>query len=146
MLGKLCKYLRMCGIDTAYANEGSKIAFLALKENRVVLTKNTKLRSRDNVFLLDTDDPMVQLQIVVERFDLKNHMNFLSRCLLCNEPLVKTVKENVKNRIPYYTYQHFDEYEECPKCARIYWKGSHYQKMVENIERDIKLHIKNGKS
>ncbi len=137
MLGKLCKYLRMCGIDTLYSNEGMKSLFQARKENRIFLTKNIKLKDKENVFFVESEILSVQLSTVIKYFNLKDHLNLFSRCLRCNEILINVTKEDIKNLIPFYTYKNFDEFAQCPKCRRVYWKGSHYQKMVQIINHLI---------
>ena len=137
MLGRLCRYLRLCGIDTQYSNEGLKTLLIAKKENRIVLTRNTHLKNRDGVFYIETEDLTTQLKTVIEKFELRNQLNSFSRCLLCNEPLIFVEKDKVKKRIPFYTYKNFNEFAECPKCGRVYWKGSHYKNMVNKIKQLI---------
>uniref|UniRef100_A0A7C4XES9 Mut7-C RNAse domain-containing protein n=1 Tax=candidate division WOR-3 bacterium TaxID=2052148 RepID=A0A7C4XES9_UNCW3 len=139
MLGKLCKYLRICGIDTIYCNEGMKILLLAKREDRIVLTKNTQLKNKNGFFFVEGNDPIIQLKTVLEKFDLAEKINPFSRCLCCNEVLIPVEKEKIKGRIPYYTYKNFDDFAECPKCQRVYWKGSHYRKMEKNIKRWLNL-------
>jgi uncharacterized protein with PIN domain len=56
MLGKLCKLLRICGIDAAYSNQGMAILLEARKENRIVLTRNTRLQTKKGVFFVQTFD------------------------------------------------------------------------------------------
>lgn len=138
MLGKLCKYLRICGVDTAYSNEGMKMLLAAKKENRVILTKNTHLKEKEGTFFIESDDPLIQLKYVIKEFGLKEKLGFFSRCLLCNELLVPVTKGKIRDKIPYYTYKNFDEFAQCPKCLRVYWQGSHYQKMREDLERFLK--------
>jgi uncharacterized protein with PIN domain len=135
MLGKLCKYLRMCGIDTLYSNEGMKSWLYAKREGRIFITKNLRLKDKENVFFLESDILHVQLKKIINSFNLGDQLNFFSRCLCCNEMLIPVKKEEIKNNIPYYTYKNFDEFAQCPKCKRIYWKGSHYEKMEMDIKK-----------
>jgi hypothetical protein len=136
MLGTLCKYLRICGIDAAFCNEGMKILVRAKKEDRVILTRNTRLIGRDDVFFVDTDDPREQFARVRDRFALKTKKTaLLTRCLVCNEKLVRVDRDLIRERIPYYTYKKFDAFAECPKCKKVYWQGSHYKNMVEKLKK-----------
>lgn len=137
MLGKLCKYLRMCGIDTLYSNEGIKAFFQARKEGRVFLTRNTQLIDKEGVFFIEPEILPAQIRIVIKEFNLKDQLNFFSRCLRCNELLATVKKEEIKNLIPFYTYKSFNEFARCPKCLRVYWQGSHYERMVEEIKKLI---------
>jgi len=137
MLGKLCRYLRICGIDTQYSNEGLKAILLAKKEGRIVLTKNTQLKNKEGIFFVESENLLTQLKIIIIQFNLTNKLNFFSRCLCCNELLVSVEKEKIKDRIPFYTYKNFNEFAECLKCGRVYWKGSHYEKMVNDIKKVV---------
>ncbi|HEX7320705.1 MAG TPA: Mut7-C RNAse domain-containing protein [bacterium] len=134
MLGTLCKYLRMSGFDTAYARDSKTALVSALQEDRVLLTRNTRMRGQKHVFFITADAPHEQLRSVYEHFCIHGSMNFLGRCLLCNEPLKKAAKEDIRKLVPFFTYNNFDEFAQCPKCRRVYWKGSHYQKMKRDIE------------
>ena len=139
MVGKLCKYLRMCGFDVLYQRESAKAQVQAMRENRILLTRNTKIKTKANVFLLESDNAHIQFKLVFDRFNMKESVNFFSRCLLCNELLAPVKKESVRKKVPYFTYQNIDEYAQCPKCSRIYWKGSHYQKMLSDIKKHLNL-------
>lgn len=134
MLGSLCKLLRICGIDTAYTDRGIAILLEAKKEDRIILTRNNRLRTKEKVFFVENSNPVEQLENVIFEYNLKNQIAPFSRCLECNRKLHSIDKKSVKNRIPFFTYQHFDEFAICPDCQRIYWKGSHYKNMTRNIE------------
>jgi len=141
MLGKLCKLLRMIGVDCTYSNEGVGILITARKEGRVILTRNTRLRDKENVFFIEATASSKQLQEVVDTHGLWDEIEPFSRCVVCNEKLNKVSRESIRNKVPYFTFKHFDEYAQCPKCSRVYWKGSHYKKMMCEIETilDVKL-------
>lgn len=134
MLGKLCRLLRICGIDTLYSNEGMKILLEARKENRIVLTKNTQLRDKENIFFIQTSDPVIQLKDVIAHYDLRHLVQPFSRCITCNCRLESVSKESVKDKVPYFTFKHFNEFALCPGCKRVYWKGSHYERMLREIQ------------
>lgn len=133
MLGRLCRFLRMCGIDAAYSNEGTAVLMKARRQDRIILTRNTTLRGKQGVFFLEPPDPVEQCRIVISHFDLMPLVSPFSRCLECNGELVPIDKEKAKGRVPYYTFTHFNDFAQCPECHRVYWKGSHYR----NMERDI---------
>jgi uncharacterized protein with PIN domain len=134
MLGKLCKLLRIIGIDCAYSNEGMAILVRARKEGRVILTSNTKLQGRHDVFFIEAAEPVKQLRDVVATHYLWDEIMPFNRCIICNEPLKGVPKESIRGKVPYFTYKHFDEYAQCPKCERVFWKGSHYRNMLKEVE------------
>lgn len=136
MLGKLAKYLRFLGYDTYYPNgrmSDDEIIEIAERENRIILTRDKELARRSGGFYLESENYEEQLQIVIKKFNL-NADNMLSRCSICNESLISVDKEKVKKKVPEYVYEHTDEFYMCPKCGRVYWWGTH----TERIERKIR--------
>ncbi|MGB3341092.1 MAG: Mut7-C RNAse domain-containing protein [bacterium] len=133
MLGRLCKLLRICGIDTAYTNHGIAILLEARKENRIILTRNTRLGTKKKVFFVEDSKPVRQLEHIISEYDLQDQIAPFSRCIECNRKLRRVEKNSIKDKIPFFTYRRFDEFAICPNCQRIYWKGSHYQNMTKNI-------------
>ncbi len=136
MLGKLCRYLRIMGIDSGYikVGEGNQKIVLARKENRILLTRNSKLRELPEVFFITSDTADAQLKEVAARYNLDEGANFFTRCLLCNDELLDVKKEDVAGKVPFYTYKHFKKFARCPNCARIYWEGSHHKNMKKKLE------------
>ena len=61
-----------------------------------------------------------------------------TRCLECNALLEGREKETIKDRIPPYVYKTQDKYMECPACRRIYWKGTHWQAMIDKLNNFIR--------
>jgi uncharacterized protein with PIN domain len=134
MLGKLCRLLRIIGIDAAYSNEGMAILLSARKEGRTILTRNTRLRDKQDVFFIDSPKTALQLHAVVDNYNLWSEVKPFTRCVVCNETLIPVEKDAVKKMVPYFTYKHFEEYAQCPQCNRVYWKGSHYKNMLKEVE------------
>lgn len=137
MLGKLCKLLRVCGVDTSYSNQGTTILLQARKENRIILTRHTRLRGKTGVFFLQTSNPTEQLKIVIVQHKLQNSVEGLTRCLECNHKLTSVSRASVKGKVPYFTFKNFFKFAQCPECQRVYWKGSHYKKMIKEIQNTL---------
>ncbi len=137
MLGKLCKLMRLCGIDTEYSNQGMKILLEARRQGRIILTRNQRLSGYESVFFVQPLKPSLQFREIIEKFNLADELVPFSRCLICNEKLQPINKEIIKNRIPYFTYKNFNEFALCKKCQRVYWKGSHYQNMLYDLEKTL---------
>jgi len=135
MLGKLCKLLRMCGIDTEYSEKGIALLLESRKENRTILTANTRIRGKKNVLFIQTSQPMAQLREVIARYKLQNELQLFSRCLECNSKLKPVSKESVRDKVPYYTYKNFEKFVICPSCQKVFWKGSHYKNMTQEIKK-----------
>ena len=138
MLGRLAKWLRAMGYDTVYHTGGGDSALVqrALEEDRVILTKDSHLVKRKlarKSLLIKDDQPREQLKQVVKELDLDVESRLFTRCLVCNRELVSVGKENVRDRIPIYTYLTQSRFYECPCCRRVYWPGTHKDSMLEVI-------------
>ncbi|MBD3184081.1 hypothetical protein GF312_17485 [Candidatus Poribacteria bacterium] len=136
MLGKLAKWLRAIGYDTVYFTGVGDEALVkqALKEDRLILTKDSNLVKRKmvrNSFLVEGDDPKEQFKQVVQEMNLDVKSNFFTRCLVCNTELVFIEKEEAWGKVPVYTYMTHDVFYECEECNRIYWSGTHRDNMLE---------------
>jgi uncharacterized protein len=138
-LGKLAAYLRMLGLDTAYDRDytDENLARISLDERRILLTRDRGLLKRNMVvrgYFLRATNPREQLIEVLQRFDLFRSISPFERCMHCNALLRPIAKEMIAERLLPETRQHYEEFRACPKCDRIYWKGSHYQRMQRLIE------------
>ena len=65
-------------------------------------------------------------------------------CLVCNEPILQVQPEAVQDRIPPYVYETQRRFHECPKCSRVYWQGTHLNRMNSRLEK-IKEHAKKAR-
>jgi uncharacterized protein len=133
-LGKLTKYMRLCGFDTVYNTEfnDQDIINLALTGNRVILTRDKGLLKNKNVthgYLIRSQHTEEQLKEVMLTFDLKKKISPFTRCMICNELLIDTTKQEILHRLQPLTKRYYRKFKLCPSCNRIYWNGSHYDRM-----------------
>jgi uncharacterized protein with PIN domain len=142
--GRLVRWLRLMGYDALLfrGKDDGEMVKTALQEERVILTRDTHILKRRaattgrlNVLLIEEDTPEAQLQQVAGAFDLDYTYQPFSRCLECNELLVERSKEDVRNRVPPHVFKTQAQYMECPSCHRIYWQGTHWQRMTEDLNR-----------
>ena len=141
-LGRLAAYLRMLGFDCIYQNnfDDEELAELAQKQGRILLSRDRRLLMRKIVssgYCLRSLDPAEQLSEVIDRFDLIKQIVPFHRCLRCNHPLEAVAKEAILNRLEPLTKLYFDEFQICPNCKQIYWKGSHFERMNRLIEEKV---------
>ncbi|MBN1396858.1 MAG: twitching motility protein PilT [Bacteroidetes bacterium] len=139
-LGKLANHLRMLGFDTLYKNDYTKeiLRKISLDENRTLLSKDKSLIENGcltHAYLIKNKDPRLQLIEVLDRFQLFALTAPFTRCIECNSILQRIEKEEIIARIPEKVKEWCTEYQVCRTCDRIYWKGSHYQKMREFISK-----------
>ena len=139
MLGKLAVRLRMLGFDATYYGDSADSLLLrkSKEENRILLTRDleiTKVRGA-NTFFISSKKLKDQIREVIEKYDLKvSPPNMFSRCSVCNEPLQDLPKEKVKGKVPPVVYKLFNEFAYCPKCDKYYWKGTHFEKIIEELK------------
>ena len=138
-LGKLAGYLRMLGFDTLYRQDyaDQEIAETAAMEERIVLTRDRGLLKRNLVthgLYIHATRPRQQVIEVVQRLQLTALTQPFTRCLACNHLLEEVDKQQIADRLPPDTEKYYDTFQQCPGCGRIYWKGSHYEKMQKFIE------------
>jgi uncharacterized protein with PIN domain len=139
-LGRLAAYLRMLGFDTIYRNDTAdeELAQISSQEGRILLTRDRGLLKRGVVthgYCMRETAPRRQLVEVLRRFDLFGAVKPFQRCMRCNGLLRPVPKTSIIHRLPPRTQRYYDEFRICPGCDRIYWKGSHYQRMQQLIER-----------
>ena len=90
------------------------------------------------VVTIQANDPREQVKEVLEALQLRpEEERYFSRCLLCNEELESIAKEGVEGRVPDFIYQSYDTFHACPRCRRIYWPGSHLQRMKKELEKAL---------
>lgn len=134
-VGKLATLLRMAGFDTFYRNEISdpELIEAAVRERRILLSKDKDLLKRKEVifgYLVREIQPERQLAEIVQLFGLKGQFKPLSRCLRCNGLLQPVGKEEIIAQLEPLTQKYYDSFRQCPGCGRIYWPGSHRDKML----------------
>lgn len=139
-LGTLARYLRMIGFDTKYKNDynENEIVDISIKESRTILTRNKGILKRNEVtrgYWIRNQNPELQLSEVTGRFNLRNQIREFERCLECNARLEKVDKAKITGRLPLKVKQYHNNFWYCKICDKIYWHGTHFEKMKEIINR-----------
>jgi uncharacterized protein with PIN domain len=144
-LGKLTKYLRLCGLDTYYSTDiyDKEIIDKSVSENRTILTRDKQMLKNKKVthgYWIRSQQPRIQLKEVFQRFDIKNARALFTRCLKCNGTVKEVEKKEILDRLLPMTRRYYRKFKMCNDCKRIYWNGSHYR----NMKREIKtIFLKN---
>jgi uncharacterized protein len=138
-LGKLAVFLRMLSFDTDYRSDiqDEELAFRASSERRILLTRDRGLLMRNAVtrrYCLRSLDQKVQLREVLDRYNLYPLAKPFTRCLRCNALLQLVDKEQVDEKLEPLTRRYYQEFHQCTQCGKVYWKGSHYERMKGFIE------------
>lgn len=138
-LGGLARLLRMAGFDCAHRNDygDREIARLAAQEGRIVLTRDRQLlmlREVRHGAFVHALKAEAQFAEIVRRFHLLPHLRPFSRCLLCNARLEAVEKAAILIELPPSVQRLHEHFHRCPTCGRIYWPGSHWQRMCGVLE------------
>ena len=140
-VGRLARWLRVLGYDAAYEPKiaDSELVARALAEGRVLLTRDVDLTRRRVIadgtlrtVLLDADRVAEQLRQVIDEVGLAapgQGGTDLSRCLECNVELEPRKKTQVVHLIPPHVRATQRSFSQCPRCARVYWPGTHWRRM-----------------
>ncbi|WP_235893969.1 Mut7-C ubiquitin/RNAse domain-containing protein [Oceanidesulfovibrio indonesiensis] len=137
-VGGLATQLRVLGFDTFYDNTltDAEAAQMAEEERRIVLTRDRALLKRSKVVwgrLLRSGETEEQLLETLRFFGLAPPYASFTRCARCNEPLVPVDKKDVLHRLEPKTRKYYEKFTMCPSCGRIYWAGSHYERLGERL-------------
>lgn len=139
MLGKLAKWLRILGYDTAYESGigDDELIVRARAEGRFILTRDTGLASRlkrGEFLFINNNAPMDQLRQTVAELGLEAHgPGFLTRCVECNAELEGADRDAVRGLVPEYTWHTNRQFSRCPGCGRVYWPGTHPGRILKRL-------------
>jgi len=142
-LGKLARRLRLLGFDTLYQDdlEDAAIADTAAAEGRCVLTRDVGLLKRNEVtrgYWVRNTEIRAQVAEVVQRLDLAARISPFRRCSSCNGLVEPVGKAEIDHLLEPLTRQHFEEFQRCDGCGQVYWRGSHYERLLAEIRELIR--------
>ncbi len=138
-LGRLTKYLRMIGLDVLYKNNfnDDEIVQISLTKKRIILTKDRGILKRNEVthgYWVRSTKVKEQAIEVLKRFNLKNQIKEFTRCIECNQLLKTVSREKIIDELPEKVARSQNEFYRCPSCKKLFWKGTHYHKMLSFIQ------------
>jgi len=142
MVIKLGKYLRIAGFDAEWdlALRTHELIKRANAEGRVFLTRNRRLGINYPVpregILLESPDPLRQLQSVVSTLGLDLQADLFTHCIRCNVALAAVPdKAAIRDRVHPNVFARYARFLTCPRCGTVFWRGSH----VRNTCRKLSL-------
>lgn len=137
-LGKLARWLRMLGFDTLYRNDydDPEIVAIANQTARTILTRDLGIMKRRAVtrgYHVQSTKPQEQLQEVLITYQLHAQIQPFHRCIVCNGLLHTVDKATIIDQLEPKTICYYQEFFQCEQCRRIYWRGSHFERMTTFI-------------
>lgn len=149
-LGGLARWLRAAGYDAKDADafpsalgggrggSGDALLAQAMEEGRVLFASVFDLLDRKLVregpamaLWIPTGLPPTD-QLALVRADLGLPLR-TPRCMACGGALRAAAKDEVRERIPPRTARWRDEYWVCATCARLFWQGTHWERIARAL-------------
>lgn len=144
MLGNLARKLRLLGYDTKYDSkvEDAELIKIGEKQRRIIVTKDEALtRGAEKVgvttVLIRGNDEIEQIFQVATKVGLSNFSidTNSSRCVSCNGKLSPIEKIRIMDKVPDGIYERQEKFWVCSDCKKIYWEGTHFEKLQEFAEK-----------
>ncbi len=140
-LGGLARWLRAAGYEADWEPDigDDKVLREARRLAATILTTDAMLMERrllrDRVipafWLPPTLSITEQLALVFREFGLTLRE---PRCMTCGGELSRASKEALRERIPPRTYRWLEEFFVCRRCDKLFWHGTHWQRIVETLK------------
>jgi len=140
-LGGLARWLRAAGYETLWEAGINDNALLdrARQSSATILTTDSMLMERrllrDRIipayWLPPTMKIPEQLSLVFKELKLTIAE---PRCMNCGGELRRGDKEALREQIPPKTYHWLDEYFVCTRCDKLFWRGTHWQRIQRGLQ------------
>jgi uncharacterized protein with PIN domain len=149
MFGRLARFLRIFGYDTVYADDleeffkispvpDEKLAEYAIKHNRIIITRDYPFHKKhiNRSIFLEGEGVYHYLHQLKYKLQLDYNFNMQkARCSMCNSELEKIKDKNlIINEVKPETFKHIEEFYQCTKCKKVYWRGTHIEKIMERLK------------
>lgn len=148
-LGGLARWLRAAGYEAGAApGHGGEPLAEARKKRAILVTTDSRQAARmsaapaegvgqpELLWIPSNLSRVRQLGVVLRDLDIEPRE---PRCMACGAELRAVPKREVADRIPPRTARWKDEYFLCAGCGRLYWQGTHWQRIVERLQGERPL-------
>ena len=130
----------MAGFDTLWTAQwdDDEIVKIAAVQARTILTRDKGMLRRKEVergYFVRATESEAQLGEVIGALQLEGLLAPFTRCRECNVPLEDASREAVLDRLPEMVRDAYDRFKRCPGCGRVYWEGTHFERMRAVMER-----------
>jgi uncharacterized protein len=134
--GGVARWLRAAGYqaDWRAGAPGASLRAEAAAAGAVLVTTDHRLLGRPAVVWVPSGmAPAAQAGVVLRDLGLRP---VDPRCMTCGGPLEAVAKESVRDRIPPRTALWKDDYFACARCGRLFWEGTHWDRIRARLERE----------
>jgi uncharacterized protein with PIN domain len=135
--------MRLFGFDTLYDQgfTSQQLVKISATRGRVLLTKSRRLLQNGFLthrILVKGDDVELQLRKIFQRLDLYGDAQPFTRCMFCNRAVEPVSSVAVGHRRPARVQADKKELSQCASCQRIYWEGTHFDRMNRFVRKILK--------
>lgn len=137
---RLIKWLRLLGVDARLLENTGDVN----KNEVYYVFKSPRLWMEfpsDQKIYIGQGDWKDQLRRLNRWMDLRSQFHPFQRCSTCNTILVSVPREEVVHQLPLKVRERFHDYYRCDGCGRVYWAGTHYERIVKQLEPFLKGNI-----
>jgi uncharacterized protein len=139
MIEKLARWLRILGYDVVF--DSSKLLKhlieISNEEGRVFLTRRKSFPegiAPETLYNICSENFGKQMRCIIQQFGLDTKSNLFTRCTECNVQVEKVIdKKTVQDKVPRRSWEGFNEFYECPKCRKVFWKGAHVDNTTKKL-------------
>ena len=144
MLGNLARRLRLLGYDSKYdsSSDDAELVRIGQRQRRIIVTKDEALcqgAQKEGVMavLIRGNDEIEQILQVAAKAGLSDFAidTGNSRCVNCNGKLGPIDKIRIMGKVPEGIYERQEKFWICADCKKIYWEGTHFEKLQEFVQR-----------
>ncbi len=141
MLGRLARWLRILGYDTAYKKgiTDEELIERALREDRWLLTRDRRLglrkllRGRHTLIVSDLVEGQLRQLYQDLKIDLDMTHQRDYRCADCNVVLISISREVAVPLVPPFVAQQYQTFLQCPRCRKVFWPGTHWEHILDRL-------------
>ncbi|MFW5870410.1 MAG: Mut7-C RNAse domain-containing protein [Candidatus Sumerlaeota bacterium] len=150
-VGRLARWMRLLGYDVEISDRSAR----ELAENRRQFQSGRILLGRcrgrsgapapaphEHFVHVESEKLGEQIRQITEQFPLDFSKTFLTRCPHCNAPLsepaaLEALPEEMRDKVPPRVRKWRDRYRCCRLCEKVYWEGTHAQRMREYLKANL---------
>ena len=139
MLGSLARKLRLLGIDTLYLKDATdnELKYMVRSQDRVLLTRDRDLSKAlcERAWPVSGNNVREEFLSIAEKLaPFVDQFESFSRCLDCNDLLTAIPSSKAEGKVPPHIYQTKRSFSSCPSCGKVFWDGTHRERMEEEVE------------
>jgi uncharacterized protein with PIN domain len=142
MLGGLARWLRAAGYDVSWRDyiADPELVRLAAAERRILLSSDTGIfktgivRDGEVPSLFVPHGLTVSEQLSFALRELKLPVRE-PRCMGCGGELREVTRESARGRVPERSWARHEQFWECGRCGRTFWRGTHWDRIAEQLRR-----------